>query len=455
MWVPGSLIYLVPAFLLAMRVFSGTAAEQASRFERVRDRQQSTFSWLNFVTRYRRWLQVALLVVAIAVMGDGWFGKQITPANLAGTLPWVYWRGLSILALIAVGNLFCMACPFVLVRDMGRKLLPAKWKWPRALRNKWMAGGIFVLYLWAYEALGLWDSPWLTAWLIAGYFLSALLIDGLFRGASFCKFVCPIGQFHFVVSVISPREIAFKKQEVCKACKTFDCIKGNETARGCELELFQPKKVGNLDCTFCLDCVKACPHDNVGLIAIAPAKTLLAGTYRSSVGRLTRRLDWIVLMTLVTFGAFVNAAGMTDPVMMWEHGWHARLGIHAMPWIVAGFVLAGTIVAPALLFSLCGMLSMGIKTEAAIKKFSILLAPLGVGMWSAHIAFHALGGFVPNVTPLEIMLLDGGVLLTLYLIWRVGQGSVRITAPWISLAIALYCVGLWIFFQPMQMRGMM
>ena len=117
-------------------------------------------------------------------------------------------------------------------------------------------------------------------------------------------------------------------------------------ARGCELDLFQPKKAGNLDCTFCLDCVKACPHDNVGSISVVPAKTLLTDVYRSSIGRLSKRLDWIALILLVTFGAFVNAGGMSDPVMMWEHRWHARLGVHAMPWIVAAFVFAGAIVLP-------------------------------------------------------------------------------------------------------------
>ena len=462
MWVPGSLVYLVPAFLLAMRVFSGRQSEQKERFERVRNHRPRTFSLLALVTRHRRWLQSGMLLLAIAVMADGWFGKQVTPLNLAGTLPWIYWRGLSMAALLLVGNLFCMSCPFVLVRDMGRKVLPAKLKWPRALRNKWLAGFLFVLYLWAYEAFALWDSPWITAWLIVGYFIAALLIDGFFRGASFCKYVCPIGQFHFVTSLLSPREIAVKKQAVCQTCKTFDCIKGNAISRGCELDLFQPKKSSNLDCTFCLDCVKACPHDNVALISITPGKTLLADGYRSSIGRLSKRYDWIALILFVTFGAFVNAAGMADPVMMWEHRWHSRLGLNAMPWIVAAFVFTGTVLAPFLLVGICGLLSRGVKSADAARKFAIVLAPVGIGMWAAHVAYHALGAYVPDITPIEILLLDAGVLVALYLIWRVAQNlttgiavALRLAAPWATLALALYGIGLWILFQPMQMRGMM
>jgi cytochrome c oxidase assembly factor CtaG len=461
MWVPGSLVYLIPAFTLAMRIFAGPSSDRTPTFERIRNRKPKTLL-LPFVTQHRRWLQAALLLVAIAVMWDGWFGKQLAPVNLAGRLPWVYWRGLSLLALLVAGNLFCMACPFVLVRDIGRRVLPAKLKWPRPLRNKWLAGALFVLYLWAYESLAIWDSPWMTAWLIAGYFLSALLIDGFFRGASFCKYVCPIGQYHFVVSLMSPHEIAVKQQSVCQSCRTFDCIKGNATARGCELDLFQPKKSGNLDCTFCLDCVKACPHDNVGLISVTPAENLLVNTYRSSIGRLSKRVDWIVLILLVTFGAFVNAAGMADPVMLWEHGWHARLGLHAMPWIVLAFTLSGVVIAPLLLVGICGLLSCGIKTAEAVRKFAIMLAPLGIGMWAAHVAYHALAASVPDVMPLQILLLDAGVLTALYLIGKVAQslaaGTSRVlalAAPWATLALTLYGVGLWILFQPMRMRGMM
>ena len=145
-------------------------------------------------------------------------------------------------------------------------------RWPRALRNKWLAVALIGVYLWAYEAFSLWDSPWLTAWLITAYFAAAVLVDSFFRGASFCKYVCPVGQYHFVVSLVSPREIAVRDKATCQRCQTYDCIRGNEKARGCELFLFQPKKASNLDCTFCLDCVKACPHENVGLLAVIAGK---------------------------------------------------------------------------------------------------------------------------------------------------------------------------------------
>jgi cytochrome c oxidase assembly factor CtaG len=485
MWVPGSIVYLIPAVGIAMRMLSNSRRYEPAPVALRREKRQKRPSLLTrfAVPQWRRVAQVCMLLVALAVMADGFFGPQVAPLNLAGVLPWIHWRALSIFALLLIGNLFCMACPFTLVRDIGRLVFPATLRWPRALRNKWLPTALLILYLWSYEAFGLWDSPWLTAWIIAGYFVAALGIDGLFRGASFCKYVCPIGQFHFVTSLVSPREVRVRSQSVCGSCRTYDCIRGNERARGCELDLFQPKKESNLDCTFCLDCVKACPHDNVGLIHIAPAATLLTDPYRSSLGRISRRWDLAALAALIVFGAFVNAAGMVSPVMMWEHGWHARLGTHAMPFIVGAFVLTGVVFVPALAVLLCNRISR--SGWAAAKRFVFALTPLGVAMWAAHLVYHivttgaealpvlervvghsigaAPAAFLPSwLTPVQILLLDGGLLLTLYVGWRItrqvtaaGRSLAAAGVPWAMLSLGLYAAGIWILFQPMQMRGML
>ena len=114
------------------------------------------------------------------------------------------------------GNLFCMACPFTLPRDLARKFVAPHYHWPRRLRSKWIAAGLLAAYLWAYEAFALWDSPRATAWIIVGYFAAAFAVDSVFRGASFCKYVCPIGQFHFVHSLVSPLEVKVREPAVCE-----------------------------------------------------------------------------------------------------------------------------------------------------------------------------------------------------------------------------------------------
>jgi len=61
----------------------------------------------------------------------------------------------------------------------------------------------------------------------------------------------------------------------------------------------------------------------------------------------------------------------------------------------------------------------------------------------------------------QTLLLDAGLLLTLYLGWRVSRicapkvrDALCLLAPWAALGIALFGLGIWIFLQPMQMRGM-
>ena len=62
---------------------------------------------------------------------------------------------------------------------------------------------------------------------------------------------------------------------------------------------------------------------------------------------------------------------------------------------------------------------------------------------------------------LQTLLLDAGLLLALYLAWRIAlvyaprvRDAFRLFAPWAGIATALYVTGVWIFLQPMQMRGL-
>lgn len=536
MWVPGSLAFLIPAGLIAVQllnarrgvrpreffaqttmrpVFATAQAEvgrasacldvrttkraeaPAPAFDLLRAPSIGTiFRWPPF----RRVAQAVMFLLALIVVADGLLGPQVSPLNLAGVLPWTHWRGLVVITLLVAGNFFCMACPFMLVRDLGRRILPGRWPWPGALRSKWLAVGLLALYLWAYEALSLWDSPRWTAWIIVGYFTAALTIDGLFRGASFCKYICPIGQFNFVQSLASPLEIRVREPEVCATCATHDCIRGNARQRGCELELYQPRKSGNMDCTFCLDCVKACPHDNVGILSGPPALDLTRDMARSSVGRFAHRPDLAALVLLLVFGAFVNAAGMIAPVMKWQEQLTARLGFHSSLPVVTTLMVLTLLVAPPLLALACGWWSCLLGStpthhQALLPltcEFTMGLVPLGLAMWATHFTLHlVIGadslwpavqraaadvgvgwlavasprfGFFQNshewLPLLRLLLLDAGLLLSLYLVWRIARHqSLRLRSrfgafvPWAGLASALFLAGVWISTQPMQMRG--
>lgn len=503
MWVPGSIAFLLPAGVIALRYLSPRRAEplpvaKVSAVPRVlRPFDLLRVPLIGRLMRgrfFRPSLQAAMFLLAVAVMADGLFGPQVSTMNLAGVLPWTHWRGLTVIALLAAGNLFCMVCPFTFFRDIGRRVLPGGWRWPRALRSKWLAAGLLAAFFWAYEFFDLWDSPWWTAWVIGAYFAAAFLVDGFFRGASFCKFVCPIGQFHFLGSLASPLEVRVREPAVCGECRTRDCLRGNERQRGCELGLFQPRKSGNMDCTFCMDCVQACPHDNVGILfAKAGADVIDDPAGRSSVGGFSRRADIAVLAGVFVAGAFVNAAAMTAPLVGWQREIGIRWGDGGSAAVVAMVFAVVLLVLPPLAGWACGWISCrlaGLSRRAGevARGFSVALAPVGFSMWVAHFGFHFLTGFFtpmpvlgrvagdvgmkgvpvdwqvptlafPGLPGLQILILNAGVLFSLWMLWRksrvtAGGRAALFFLPWAVLAVGLYVVGLWIIFQPMELRGL-
>ncbi len=451
----------------------------------------------------RTLLQIPLLLVSIVMILHGLFGPTLSPKNLATVLAWVHFRGALTLALLFGGNFFCMACPFMLLRNMMRRWIHPRFNWPRKLRNKWIPTGLFALILFFYELFGLWSSPWLTAWVIVGYFAAILLIDGLFKHATFCKFICPIGQFNFVAATVSPLEVEVREQNVCTSCQTKDCIRGRRAPtsdlvilqRGCELALFLPSKAGNMDCTFCLDCVHACPHDNIGVRARLPAGELMTDPQRSGIGFFSRRKDIAALSIVFIFGALMNAFGMVSPVYVVET-WLGRLmHVHSQAPVLGLLFAIFLVVEPALLLGVAAWITRawaGVKRGwlPLMVRYAYALVPLGFGMWLAHYGFHFFTGLytiipvtqsaladlgwsflgsprwtlvgIPKyvVEPLQFGFLILGMAGSLLVAWHLAeedceQHPIRAFAPWAAVCLLLLLASIWLLEQPMDMRATM
>jgi polyferredoxin len=449
--------------------------------------------------RTRRALQILILGIAVAIVAHGLAGPQEAPRNLATVVTWVFYRGILVVALLAVGNLFCAVCPMMLVRDVARRLFPPQRTWPRALRNKWIAVALLGAGLFAYEQFDLWSLPFVTALVIIGYFAAAVVVDVMFKGASFCRYVCPIGQFNFVAATVAPLSLQVRSIDTCRGCKTVDCIKGRhveagvgaparEVARGCELGLFLPSKVGNLDCTLCFDCVRACPHDNIGWFSRLPGEELTTDQRRSGIGRLAARPDIAALAVLFTFGGLLNAFAMTGTAAHLQHQW-VSAGVPGHTAALALLFVLSLVIAPALLMWLAtaasrpssGRLPGGLR-------YAYALIPLGAGIWLAHYGFHTLAGVLTVVPVTQSAVIDffgrplagaplwqlTGVRPGLLFPFQIGcvllgaLGSAglataitvrdgrrgRAALPWHLLVAALALVAVWAFAQPMDMRGM-
>src|SRR3989344_752380 len=116
------------------------------------------------------YLRPLLLLLALFLIIEGFWGPQFAPENLSTLFVWVHFRGLLVVAVLIAGNLFCAGCPLVFVRNIARRFHSPRLNWPVRLQNKWIAITLFLALLFFYERASLWASPWKTAALIAAYF---------------------------------------------------------------------------------------------------------------------------------------------------------------------------------------------------------------------------------------------------------------------------------------------
>ena len=256
-----------------------------------------------------------------------------------------------------------------------------------------------------------------------------------------------------------------------------------------------------MDCTFCLDCVHACPYNNVGLIARTPTSELWSDPYRSGLGHFSRRADLAALVVVLTFGTFLNAFNMIKPV----HAMQALLArslntTSSAPGLALVFVLV-LIVLPAALLTrggarqsslgpdrgtpahrqrhalcLCAR-TAGLRHVAGALQLHFLTGGLtivpviqsflaDVGLFGGKVQW-GLGALAPTdwLFPIEAVLLYLGAFGSIVTAFRIGRdrtpadepevrrATLGAALPWILVVLLLLGFGLWIMLQPMEIRG--
>jgi len=459
-------------------------------------------------------MQTVFTVIAVVLIIDGFVGPQSAARNLATVTPWVHYRGIVVIVLLLAGNLFCMGCPFTVPRTLAKRFAPRGRRFPKALRNKWLAiMSLFVLFF-LYEYLDLWASPLLTAWVIVFYFVASFVMEMVFAESAFCKYVCPLGSFNFVYSTVSPTQIAVKSPDICATCVGKECVNGSyateptirldaipvigsdsETKQvevkhspqgtlGCGTELFAPQIRSNMDCSMCLDCVRACPHDNVSLFARRPGREL------SQPDAWSRRWDMSLLAIVLAFMGVSNAFGMVPPYYALQESLALQYGITSefvVLLLIFGYMnLVLPIVAVVGAAYLGRMLTGMTKRDSlrdTVAAFAPAFVPLGFGIWFAHYAFHFLIGpglIVPVIQEffggvgdwetwsftlstnligvIQLVALVGGFLASMWLANRTALRLYRRNGlfgliPWGFVLLMLMLASWQIFTLPMEMRG--
>lgn len=456
-------------------------------------------------------LQVPLVLLALAMLYDGFTGPSLAGRNLATVGAWVHYRGLVVVVLLLAGNLFCMGCPFTVPRTLAKRLSISGRRFPRVLRNKWLSIAGLVTLFFLYEWLDLWASPALTAWVIVFYFVGSFVLELVFTESAFCKYVCPLGTFNFVYSTISPSQISVRDPNICTHCTGKECVNGSyslsptihideipiagrsetravtvthspQGTLGCGTQLFAPQIQSNMDCVFCLDCVRACPHDNASLFVRTPAKELAHGTW-------LKRWDLAFLVVALAWMGLTNAFGMVPPVYALQQSLAAVLQINSNFVLLLLIFLTGNVLLP--IASLVGtawltrwLVPSALSLREIAAAFSLAFIPLGFGIWLAHYGFHFLIAplsFVPVLQEflgqtgewarfsvslagdwiglIQVAALLGGFAGSLAVAQRAslrlyGRRGFTALIPWALVLLLMLLLAWNVFQQPMEMRGM-
>jgi ferredoxin len=436
-------------------------------------------------------IQFVLFGLAAIIIIDGFFGSQLAAKNTATVSVWVHYRGFVVLALLVAGNLFCAACPFILPRKLARWLGQPRQRWPKALRNKWLALAGFIGIIYTYELFDLWSTPFWTAWLTVAYFAAAFVLEAFFTRDSFCMYVCPLGTFNFLYSTVSPLQITTRSAQTCRDCVGHECINGSATQQGCQLELFVPQIQSNLDCTFCLDCAKACPYDNVALAVRPPGDELFRQTW-------PHRIDLALLALLAAFLGLLNAFAMTPPVYQLEVELANWLNTRSEALVLGLIYVVAVLIAPlGLAYGAAGLGRILSRSTTSLNRLVMRYAygfvPVGFAIWTAHYLFHFLVGamtlvpafqtffaetlglpllgqpdwrlaglFVPTVSTIQmiqLVILAGGLLVAVNMTMRAaGRGKSTPqpwleALPWLLVLFLLVAASATVFTLPMEMRG--
>jgi hypothetical protein len=287
--------------------------------------------WLKTLLK-KRWLQYVVFVLMsfffTIILFAGYTGNPIGNSNISIIFIWIFWWALLILVLIPLGGrLWCFMCPlpapgewadrraFIGVgRDRDRKL--AVKGWPKRFDNIWLQNLSFL-------AVALFSGIILTRPLVTAIVLTLFIVPGIILSLRygkriFCRYLCPVGGFIGLYSMVAPLELRVKDKQVCTAHKQKECINGNEKGYGCPWIIFPWDLKRNAYCGLCTECLKTCSQDNITVnlrpfgtdLLIAKGKGI-DETYKAFI-MLTCALFYSVVYQ-GSWGIFKNWANMEMP----------------------------------------------------------------------------------------------------------------------------------------------
>lgn len=230
----------------------------------------------------------------VFVIATGIIGRKYT--SLAAGFTWVFWWTALIYFVAFLGNVFCTICPWDFLANLiqfngisfsKKRAQGFHFKWPKILSNVYPAIILFILFTWLELGFEITRNSYLTSILGLSMLFMAVLFALFFEKRVFCRYICLVGRVSGIYSQFSPLELRKVDNEVCKTCKTKECISGTESAGQCPTfeKPFLLKE--NTNCSLCTECIRACDKNNLTIKARPFATDLSKSITRSDENMLT------------------------------------------------------------------------------------------------------------------------------------------------------------------------
>ncbi len=324
-----------------------------------------------------------LLIFAFIVLA-GLVGEQ-TSTNPAVLLTWILWWPAVIFTFFLGGRIWCTICPFGYLGDVAQKILSLRRKAPRILRNMWWRLALFLTLTWLTTLFALDRMPNSTAYLALALTTGAVVLGFVYEKRTFCRFVCPVGGIFGLYSMTAPVHLGVKDKHICQTeCKGKDCH------ALCTWFQFPAIMQRNAECNLCLDCVRACPHDNLAF------KTQMFATDLVQFQPRRKSLDEATTVAAILGVSLLQTVVMLNSWQSWQGSLVSLLHIPAGPALYTIVFLGFGVVVPLVVVGFVSYLSArGMASRpnafAALRIYAYPFLPLGLGLHAAHNFHHLFG----------------------------------------------------------------
>jgi len=197
------------------------------------------------------------------------FALILRNTNLPNLIVWSYWWPLIIATSILFGRFWCSICPMELVTSLAGKI-GLRRKPGKLLKSGWVITIFYaIILIFGIHTFAIHRIPQYMAIYMLILFAVALVSGLIWEKRTFCTYICPIGNLLGLYSLLSFSKLRVIDANVCKNCKTKDCIsKTNHykfTGRSCTSELYPVKIIDNRSCILCGQCHKSCTKENIAI----------------------------------------------------------------------------------------------------------------------------------------------------------------------------------------------